>query len=123
MPGKRILVNTRCLNDDCSKEELQLRRADNLKLQKSVKVESCGMWDIGVSENNTYIAVGCGNGTSRLYDARRGSLISTFIGHEEDVTAVSVSSDGKYLVTGARDATARVWKADGARRCRARLIR
>ena len=38
--------------------------------------------------------------TVKLWEVSSGSLIHTLEGHQDSVTSVSFSSDGKYLVTG-----------------------
>jgi WD40 repeat protein len=47
-------------------------------------------------------------GVITAYD-RSGKTLGDFIGHEGDVWAVSVSPDGRYLVSGAADQTVRLW--------------
>jgi WD40 repeat protein len=36
-------------------------------------------------------------------------IFPDFIGHEASVTCIAFSSDGKYLASGARDNTVRIW--------------
>lgn len=36
----------------------------------------------------------------------------TFKGHEDEVTSLSLSNDGKYLASGANDLTVRIWDLD-----------
>jgi len=40
---------------------------------------------------------------------RDGTTIGRFAGHDGDVTALAVSPDGKYLVSGSNDQTVRLW--------------
>jgi WD40 repeat protein len=46
-----------------------------------------------------------------LWDLTRGRPHRTLYGHWEDAEAVAVSPDGKFLLTGAEDRTARLWDA------------
>ncbi len=51
---------------------------------------------------------GGSNGWLSAYD-RAGNKRGDFVGHEGDVWAVAASPDGRYLVSGADDQTARLW--------------
>lgn len=44
-----------------------------------------------------------------LWDIQGDSILSIFDGHEQGLTSVDFSSDGTKIVTGSKDATARVW--------------
>src|SRR5262249_42450236 len=48
------------------------------------------------------------NGVLAAY-GRDGTSTGAFIGHEGGVFAVSVSPDGKYLISGSNDQTVRLW--------------
>ena len=48
--------------------------------------------------------------TAKLYDVRSGQQIRAFSGHTDSVVTAAFSNDGKWLVTGSRDNTARVWE-------------
>lgn len=54
------------------------------------------------------IIIGSNFGLLSLYD-RKGDPIRGFLGHTGDVLSVSVSPDGKYLVSASRDQTVRIW--------------
>ena len=41
-----------------------------------------------------------------------GPLVRTFSGHEEGVTTIAVTSDDKYIVSGSKDCTIRIWDLD-----------
>lgn len=60
-----------------------------------------------VGEN--YIVSGGDYGILSAYDYK-GRIVSKFVGHEGAVSAVNVSSDGKYLVTSAYDNTMKIWR-------------
>jgi WD40 repeat protein len=52
------------------------------------------------------------DGTSRIWNAATGKLIGDpLVGHHGPVRSASFSPDGKSVVTGSEDETARVWSA------------
>jgi WD40 repeat protein len=59
-------------------------------------------------DGNTYVT-GI-NPTAELTDFGSGQLIRSFSGHTDSVINAAFSGDGKWLVTGSRDNTARVWE-------------
>ena len=48
--------------------------------------------------------------TLRLWDLDTGEEVKSFTGHTGEVVSVAVHPDGKRVVTGSRDKTARVWE-------------
>jgi WD40 repeat protein len=48
------------------------------------------------------------NGLLLSYDLQ-GKQLKAFLGHEADITAVAVSNDGRFLLSGSRDQTVRLW--------------
>jgi WD40 repeat protein len=65
------------------------------------------------SPGNQYIAQGSYNNLIEVFDAHSGSLIAEpFEGHTNSVTCIAFSPDGKHLVSGSVDQTARVWEVD-----------
>ena len=57
---------------------------------------------------------------ARIWDALSGKELSS-LSHGNLVSALAFSSDGRYLVTGSYDKTARVWDPFGAKKELARL--
>jgi WD40 repeat protein len=51
-------------------------------------------------------------GVVHVCDAATGRLLRTLQGHARDIRCAAFSPDGRYLVTGSADRTARVWDAD-----------
>lgn len=49
---------------------------------------------------------------AEIWDARTGQAVRFFKGHTGRVTSVGFSADGKYVLTGSEDRTARIWDAD-----------
>jgi uncharacterized delta-60 repeat protein len=56
----------------------------------------------------------CIEGTARVWEAASGREVARLT-HDEDVTDVAFSPDGRYVVSGSRDTTARVWEATSGR--------
>ena len=46
---------------------------------------------------------------SELWDSHSGKLVRSFRGHTALVSSVAFSPDGRRLVSGSRDSTAKVW--------------
>ena len=58
---------------------------------------------------------GGGNGVLTSYDPNSGKKIHDFIGHTSDVWAVAASPDSRWLVSGSRDQTVRLWEIETGR--------
>ena len=52
--------------------------------------------------------------TARLWEADTGQELLTLKGHHNVVRSVAFSSDGRRIVTGSYDQTAKVWEAPGS---------
>ena len=88
--------------------------------------EQTGEIDVGVNINTVAtnamtdrLAIGCENGTVHVYqisDERMAgdAPIHTYEGHEKAVCAVSFSPRENFLLSSAKDGTARVWKEGNA---------
>jgi WD40 repeat protein len=67
------------------------------------------------SPGNQYIAQGQYDNLIEVCDARSGSLVAVpFDGHTDSVTCIAFSPDGKHIVSGSMDQTARVWEVDSS---------
>ena len=51
----------------------------------------------------------------RIHDLETGEILQTLKGHDNVVFSLAFSPDGQYLVSGAGDSTAIVWKLEGDR--------
>lgn len=49
--------------------------------------------------------------TLKTWDLRTGNLLKTHTGHDDTIHTVAVSSDGRTLISGSDDGTARVFEA------------
>ncbi|MCX6376157.1 MAG: hypothetical protein NTU88_09045 [Armatimonadetes bacterium] len=68
-----------------------------------------GPLSVAIGPDNNTVAVGYAPWDVILWDARRESVLSILKGHENWVVSLAFSPDGKMLVSGAGDSTARVW--------------
>jgi len=57
-------------------------------------------------------ALSAGGGELWIWDIATGKAIHTFKGHKAEVTALAVSSDGKWAATASSDRTVRLWNLD-----------
>ncbi|KAF9592016.1 hypothetical protein IFM89_011599 [Coptis chinensis] len=60
---------------------------------------SCLVW-LGASQ---YIATGCADGKILIIDSLSGCLVKTFSNHSKTILSLSISSNGKFLVSGSED--------------------
>lgn len=67
---------------------------------------------IKVSPAGFYILVAGKGKNALIIDTLTGRTVATLSGHESPVTAVGWSPNGKYVVTGSRDRTVKVWPID-----------
>lgn len=67
------------------------------------------------SPDGTTVAVGNGNGTTRLWDVDTGSVVETFPGPDVPVTAVAFSPDGTTLAVSGKDGVIRAWDVERRR--------
>lgn len=49
------------------------------------------------------------DGQIKIWGAKRGDLVRTLEGHTDDVDALAISADGKYIVSGSDDSTVKIW--------------
>jgi len=65
---------------------------------------------LAYSPDGTRIIVAAGRDI-RVWNVDRHAVVLTMTGHEDDVIAVAVSSDGRWIASGSNDRTARLWRA------------
>jgi len=70
-----------------------------------------GVTCLAFTPDTRSVVIGEQRGALQAFDARTSQAGIAFDGHRLAVTALAVSSDGKYLVSGSADRTARLWDA------------
>lgn len=68
---------------------------------------------VGVDGTASRIALGTAGGEIAVVTVRTGAL-RWLKGHSDEVRALALSDDGRWLASGAADATARIWDLDAA---------
>ena len=82
-----------------------VRRADVVIRPPARRDIRTAVW----SRDGRWIATGGGNGTTRLWEAATGRLLSTLSGTGPGVTALAFSGDTRWIAVGHADGTAAVW--------------
>ncbi len=94
-------------------------------LGHTCKVKAMCMYD---KDDKKYLATGSSDGTAKLWNFETGALLQTYTAHPDDfgkdfkldpgqshpltIRSVCFTPDGKYLVTGCHDGTAKLWDTE-----------
>ncbi len=108
---------------------LQFSDRDHANLNPSNKIKAVNIYDAG---ERKYLATGSKYGTAKLWNLKTGELLQTYTAHPEHINkdfqlqfwqshplcirSVCFTPDGKYLVTGSNDGTARLWDIEDRQR-------
>jgi WD40 repeat protein len=76
------------------------------------KAHGSGPLSIGISPQSKRLAVGYAPHDIILWDARTGEWQNLLEGHSNWVVSLAFSADGKRLISGAGDSSARVWDVE-----------
>lgn len=82
-------------------------------LERTIPFGGTYVHAVAWSPDGRQLAAGGGDraGPVKLFDAASGRLLRKLVGHEDSVTSVRFSRDGKRLLTASFDGTARLWDA------------
>jgi WD40 repeat protein len=78
-----------------------------------------GIRDIAFSPNGKLVATAAEDGTTSVWDVRRGKRVRAFINSPRPpaaVAAIAFSPDGRFLATGSGDGGVRVWDVESGQR-------
>lgn len=92
----------------------EARAAPMLELDdKAVKTS---VYALSVNPSGSVIAAGSPEQHVKVWDPRSGKKCAELVGHTDNVRAVLVSEDGRFLLSGSADSTVRLWSL-GEQRC------
>jgi WD40 repeat protein len=82
---------------------------ENFRVIKFHQPSSASGREIALSPDGLYAATGWSDNRIRIYDGRKQELYQEFEAHANSVFALSYTPDGRYLISGGRDAMLKVW--------------
>lgn len=71
-----------------------------------------GICQVIFSPDGHYVAAGCVDGLTYVWEARTGLMLTKLIGHAGGVYTLTYSPNGRHLVSGSTDCTVRIWDMD-----------
>jgi U3 small nucleolar RNA-associated protein 12 len=114
MPGHRTDVRCVALSSDdrmlatASQGSLKIW---NAKTQTCLRTLDCGhALSLAFLPGDKIVVVGTREGTLEVFDIAASALLDTISAHERDIWSLQVSPDGKSLVTGSADKSAKFWQ-------------
>jgi WD40 repeat protein/DNA-binding SARP family transcriptional activator len=91
--------------------DLVLYDAETGKMSMNLQVNGWGT-HVAFSPNGRLALAGIFDGyAAMIWDVKTGNLLQTLKGHTDRVMEASFSPDGKWVITGSADKTARLWDA------------
>jgi WD40 repeat protein/transcriptional regulator with XRE-family HTH domain len=66
-------------------------------------------FSVAFSSDNAHILIGYSGGAILVWDVTSGEIVQSLKGHTAAVTGITLSPDGKYVLTGSADKTVRLW--------------
>ena len=79
-------------------------RSNNIVLKNDYSTVLC--------TSGNYILAGLNNGIIKIYDINKGNELNSIQAHDYDIIDMSLSGDGKTIVTGSMDATIKAFKIE-----------
>src|SRR5258708_23518556 len=70
---------------------------------------------IGLSSDGKTLAIGCEDGTVKLWDVETGKVLATLNSEKKKVNSVAFSSDGKLIASGSSGNIVRIWEVPGGK--------
>lgn len=69
-------------------------------------------YSVAIHPNGYILISGDKEGYIKFWNLRTGELLSRFLGHNQEVSAIALNQDGTTLVTGSEDGTVKVWNLE-----------
>jgi guanine nucleotide-binding protein G(I)/G(S)/G(T) subunit beta-1 len=95
-------------SDDSSCRLFDIRAYDQLNKYCSDKI-LCGITSVGFSKTGKLLIGGYDDYNCYLWDTQTGKMVDKLLGHENRVSCLGVTSDGKALCTGSWDTLLKIW--------------
>ncbi len=83
------------------------------KILDTIKTNSTYGFSTAISSDYTTLAAACSNGKLYLYNLTNKILVKEIDAHDNWVTSVTFSNDGKYIITGGDDNVVKIWDSSG----------
>lgn len=74
------------------------------------------IYSLATNQSGTILAMGSPERVLRLYDPRSAAKLCKLVGHTDNVRALLLSDDGRFLLSASSDATVKLWSL-GMQRC------
>jgi U3 small nucleolar RNA-associated protein 12 len=114
MPGHRSDIRCIALSSDdrmlasASQGALKIW---NVRTQSCIRTLDCGYaLCAAFLPGDKIVVLGTRHGTLEVFDIASSTLLHTIKAHEKDIWSLQVSPDGKSLVTGSADSSAKFWE-------------
>lgn len=75
----------------------------------------CWIRYFSVSSDGEHLAAGTCDRSVSVWQCESGTLRTQYYGHNDEVTSVAFSPDGKRIISGSRDCTVKIWAYDGTK--------
>lgn len=84
----------------------------NLEITQSFSVSENKLRSLAIDKDHTEIAVGCSDNSIRTLDSKTLKEKKALLHHKYSVTTVAYHPNGKYLLSGSRDAHLNIWSTE-----------
>lgn len=95
-------------SDDSSCRLFDIRAYDQLNEYSDPKI-LCGITSVCFSLTGNKLCAGYDDFNCYVWDTLSGTLVDQLMGHDNRVSCIGVSEDGKALATGSWDTTCQIW--------------
>jgi WD40 repeat protein len=82
------------------------------EIQLSLRGHNGLVYSVVWPSTSDILVSGSADGSVRVWNMRRGRLLSVFEGHGDAVTRVAVSHDGLLVASKSNDSTLKIWRTD-----------
>jgi len=89
--------------------EVQVYNLTSLALEYQFKNSDKSARAIAIHEEQGHLAIGYSDNFIRIYDLDKMKLLHEIEAHKNSVFAIRYSPDGRYLLSGSRDAHLKIW--------------